>query len=85
VCVKKGGDGPDTLFWFDIWLGLVPLCVRFRRLFDLYENKSITVANLLEECKTLLFDVSLHVDVSNQCLWLTVPSGVTQFEVHITC
>jgi len=46
-CVlKKVGDGSDTLFWFDKWLGLVPLCVRYCRLFDLYENKSITVANL---------------------------------------
>jgi len=46
-CVtKKVGDGTDTLFWFDRWLGSVPLCVRYRRLFELYENKSITVAEL---------------------------------------
>ena len=95
---KKVGDGTDTLFWFDRWLGLVPLCVHFRRLFELYENKSIMVATLfslgveqgeawqwmrrlwawedkmLEECRTLLFDVSLHVDVSDQWLWLPNPS-----------
>ena len=88
---KKVGDGTDTLFWFDKWLGSVPLCVRFRRLFELFENKSITVAHLfslgvgpggawqwrkrlwaweemLEERRTLLLDVSLHVNVSDR--WL---------------
>ena len=30
----------------DRWIGGTPLSVRFRRLFDLAENKSITVANL---------------------------------------
>jgi hypothetical protein len=43
---KKLGDGSDTLFWFDKWLGSASLCVRFPCLFDLYENKFITVANL---------------------------------------
>ncbi|AES69544.1 hypothetical protein MTR_3g031290 [Medicago truncatula] len=47
MCVsKKLGDGSDTLFWFDKWLGSVSLCERFPRLFDLAENKSITVAGL---------------------------------------
>jgi len=89
------GDGSDTLFWFDRWLGPVSLCVRFHRLFELYENKYITVAELfslcvaergearqwrrrlwaweeemLEECRACLFDVSLHVNDSNQWLWI---------------
>ena len=68
----------------------------FKRLFDLAENKSITVANLfslgveqgdawrrrcrrrlwaweeemLEECRTLLLDVSAQTNVSNQWVWL---------------
>jgi hypothetical protein len=46
-CVsRKVGDGSDTLFWTDPWLGGVPLCERFRRLFDLAENKSCTVAEM---------------------------------------
>ncbi|RHN51538.1 putative reverse transcriptase zinc-binding domain-containing protein [Medicago truncatula] len=46
-CVsKKLGDGSDTLFWYDKWLGSVSFCERFPRLFDLSENKSITVAGL---------------------------------------
>ncbi|AES73416.1 hypothetical protein MTR_3g104590 [Medicago truncatula] len=46
-CVsKKLGDGFDTLFWYDKWLGSASLCGRFSRLFDFSENKSITVANL---------------------------------------
>jgi len=24
--VEKGGDGAATLFWYDGWLGEVPLC-----------------------------------------------------------
>jgi len=38
------GDGADTLFWHDAWLGGVPFCVRFRRLFELAVDKSTTVA-----------------------------------------
>ena len=45
VRVQKGG-GVNTLFWYDKWFGSVQFCVRFQRLFELAENKSITVANL---------------------------------------
>jgi len=46
-CVsKKLGDGSDTLFWFDKWVGSTTLCVRYPQLFALSENKFITVANL---------------------------------------
>ena len=38
------GDGADTLFWHDAWLGVVPFCVHFRRLFKLAVDKSTTVA-----------------------------------------
>jgi hypothetical protein len=41
---RKVGDGTDTLFWYDPWLGGIPLCERFRRLFDLTEARSSTVA-----------------------------------------
>lgn len=56
---KKVGDGTDTLFWFDKWLGSVPLCVRFRMVFELFENKSITVAHLFSPqlWKTLTSDM----------------------------
>lgn len=40
------GDGADTFFWYDRWIGDVPLCQHFGRLFDLAENKSISVATL---------------------------------------
>jgi len=42
----KVGDGFDTLFWYDRWIGGVPLCERYSRLFDLSENKTIIVVNL---------------------------------------
>ena len=40
------GDGSDTLFWFDRWLGDVPFCSRFARLFELTTNKMSTVADM---------------------------------------
>jgi len=42
---RRVGDGADTLFKHDRLIGGVPLCVCFRRLFNLAENKSITVAD----------------------------------------
>ncbi|MCI05300.1 C-terminal binding protein, partial [Trifolium medium] len=43
---KKVGDGVDTFFWTDPWLGGIPLCERFGRLFDLAVNKSSMVAEM---------------------------------------
>lgn len=46
-CVaRKVGDGVDTYFWYDSWLGGVPFRVHFRRLFDLAVNKSCKVATM---------------------------------------
>ncbi|MCI42202.1 cysteine-rich receptor-like protein kinase, partial [Trifolium medium] len=46
-CVwKKVGAGLETFFWTDTWLDGIPLCVRFRRLFDLTIHKSSTVAEM---------------------------------------
>jgi hypothetical protein len=43
---KKVGDGSDTFFWTDPWLGGAPLCEKFGRLFDLAETKSSTVVEM---------------------------------------
>jgi hypothetical protein len=44
-CVlKKVGNGMENYFWTDLWVGGSPLCVRFRRLFYLAENRSSMVA-----------------------------------------
>ena len=43
---RRIGDGTNTLFWHNRWLGDVPLCRRFSRLFDLAVEKSITVASM---------------------------------------
>jgi len=42
----KIGNGLNTLFWLNRWVGDVPLRVRYRRLFDLSENKLLTVAQM---------------------------------------
>jgi len=44
--LRRVGDGTKTSFWYDRWIGEVPLCDRFCQLFDLTENKSLSVANL---------------------------------------
>jgi hypothetical protein len=43
---KKVGDGTETFFWTDTWIGGTALCVRFQRLFDLVVKKSNTVAEV---------------------------------------
>jgi hypothetical protein len=44
--VSRVGSGTNTLFWHDRWLGDVPLCRRFSRLFDLSLNKNKTVGEM---------------------------------------
>ncbi|GAU25751.1 hypothetical protein TSUD_216830 [Trifolium subterraneum] len=44
--LKRVGDGTETFFWTDPWLGGIPLCERFRRLFDLAVNRSCTVVEM---------------------------------------
>ncbi|GAU21182.1 hypothetical protein TSUD_10990 [Trifolium subterraneum] len=41
--VRRVGDGNDTFFWNDSWLGCVPLSVRFRRLYELSLHQTSTV------------------------------------------
>lgn len=40
------GDGRETLFWYDNWVGEVPLRFKFPRLFDLAVNKDRTVKEM---------------------------------------
>lgn len=42
---KKIGDGRDTLFWHDVWLGNIPLKSIFPRLFLISALKNSTVAS----------------------------------------
>ena len=44
--VRRVGDGSNTLFWHDRWLGDVPLCRHFDRLFGLALNKLSIVADM---------------------------------------
>ena len=43
---KVLGDGNNMLFWYNNWLGDVPLCKRYGRLFDLATNKFSTVVDM---------------------------------------
>ncbi|GKD19862.1 RNA-directed DNA polymerase, eukaryota [Tanacetum coccineum] len=43
-CKKKIGDGCDTQFWIENWIGNQPLKFRFPRLFALETNKMVSVA-----------------------------------------
>nr|GEU93726.1 RNA-directed DNA polymerase, eukaryota [Tanacetum cinerariifolium] len=44
-CKKRIGNGFDTRFWFDCWIGEFPLHIQFPRLFALEQDKGISVAN----------------------------------------
>ncbi|GAU29128.1 hypothetical protein TSUD_58940 [Trifolium subterraneum] len=44
--VKRVGNGAETFFRTDPWVGGSPLCEWFGRLFDLAENKSCSVAEM---------------------------------------
>ncbi|GAU29001.1 hypothetical protein TSUD_165190 [Trifolium subterraneum] len=44
--MKRVGNGAETFFWTDPWLGGRPLGERFGRLFDLVVNKSCSVAEM---------------------------------------
>jgi len=46
----KIGNGLNTLFWLDMWLGEVPLRVRYPRLYELSENKLLNVAQMYALC-----------------------------------
>jgi hypothetical protein len=45
---RKVGNGRDTFFWTNPWLGGKPFFVQFRCLFDLAKNKSITVSEMCD-------------------------------------
>ncbi|GAU22739.1 hypothetical protein TSUD_138630 [Trifolium subterraneum] len=62
--LKKVGDGSDTFFWTDPWEEGIPLCERFGRLFDMEENKSVSVAEMFalgwgEGGEALIFQIGL--------------------------
>ncbi|GAU24262.1 hypothetical protein TSUD_48500 [Trifolium subterraneum] len=46
--VRKIGDGRSTAFWTDSWLEVGPLARAFGRLYDLADNKHISVADMFE-------------------------------------
>lgn len=39
-------DGRNTLFWYDKWIGDIPLRMKFPRLFDLALEKESTVRDM---------------------------------------
>jgi hypothetical protein len=44
--IKKLGNGSQTRFWKDIWVGDIMLCEKFPRLFSIISNKDATVAEV---------------------------------------
>jgi hypothetical protein len=45
-CRKVVGNGNFTYFWLDNWIGGVPLCYKFNRLFNLAVNKECSVEEM---------------------------------------
>jgi hypothetical protein len=53
------GDGACTSFWRDLWLGDLPLCIKFPRLFSLSTHKEATIKDLVRfegDCRSWNFD-----------------------------
>jgi hypothetical protein len=46
---RKIGNGLTTRFWYDCWMGSLPLCERFPRLFSISSHKEGTVGEYWEE------------------------------------
>jgi hypothetical protein len=42
---KKLGNGINTSFWLDTWVGMLPLQARFPRLFSISNQKNVSVAD----------------------------------------
>jgi hypothetical protein len=54
------GDGKGTLFWHDIWMGEIPLKIKFPRLFALSVNKECSVEEMVRV---------MGADGGRECLW----------------
>nr|GFB40574.1 RNA-directed DNA polymerase, eukaryota, reverse transcriptase zinc-binding domain protein [Tanacetum cinerariifolium] len=67
-CKKRIGNGDDSRFWFDCWIGDVPLRVKFPRLFALDLNKEASVAVKLSAPIDVSFRRNARGDGSNTSL-----------------
>ncbi|XP_071718823.1 uncharacterized protein [Rutidosis leptorrhynchoides] len=68
--IRKIGDGKDTSFWDDVWMGNARLKDKFKRLYRLEVNKEINICNKLDE-----FDINGHGE------WAYQPLGRTRGEL----
>nr|GEW41589.1 RNA-directed DNA polymerase, eukaryota [Tanacetum cinerariifolium] len=55
LCKKRIGDGTNTSFWSDPWLGNIPLKIKYPRLFSLKLDKDATVAVKLQSPMEISF------------------------------
>jgi hypothetical protein len=46
-CIKKVGDGKNTMFWVDNWIGGKPLAEKFPRLYNISLSKQVTETKVL--------------------------------------
>jgi predicted DNA-binding protein len=44
--VRKVGKGDSTRFWLDCWMGIVPLCEQFPRLFSISTHKMAMICDM---------------------------------------
>jgi len=48
--VRAVDEEANNLFWLDHWLKWGPLCLRFKRLFELANNRFVSVEEMCDLC-----------------------------------
>jgi hypothetical protein len=66
--MNKIKNGEGTLFWKDIWMGKVPIKIKYPRFFDICRDKDVPVSECCErgECN---IDLVRPLNDSDCCLW----------------
>jgi hypothetical protein len=67
-CDKQDKNGEGTLFWKDIWMGKVPIKIKYPRFFDIYRDKDVPVSECCERGEWSI-DLVRPLNDSDCCLW----------------
>ena len=64
------GNGQETRFWEDTWLGDTPLRVQYPSLYNIVRRKNVSVAAVLSNAPPINLEFRRHLTGINWTLWL---------------